>query len=163
MRSIRFCALGLIILAMLVAGCVPVSAAPAPLLVGQVAATPQPTPRPSDFPRGRFSATTAPNMVLLAIHNDGSYQIFVDNDLLDSGQFEMLGAQVSVQSQACAYHGNRPAVYAWSYDVELGLAFQPLGADPCPERQQYFSDSYMPKYSFVYIIPDRGVSREWLW
>ncbi len=128
--------------------------------------TPQPTPRASDFPRGRFSAVSAPNMVVLAIENDGSFRIYLDNALLDSGKFYVSGPQVLVDSMACAEEGTRaarPAAYEWAYDNEADvLAFKPVVEDPCPERRQYLSEQYQPKYSFV-NIPDRGFAREWLW
>ncbi len=117
---------------------------------------PAPTPAPPtptfwDFPRGRFSAIGAPNMVVLSIDNDGSYQVYRDSSLLDAGKFDIVGTRIVVDSVDCAKRGYKPAAYEWAYDSEQVLAFQAEGADPCSERQGYLTETYQPKYVFVYV------------
>lgn len=164
MKMIRLCILALVLLALTSAACGRFPwIAMGPELLAQV-----PTPHPQTsqapvFPRGRFSAVTAPNMVLLTIENDGRFHIYVDNALLDFGQFDVDGSQVLVDSMTCAGEGNKPLLYSWLYDEEDGLVFQPTVSDPCPERRQYLSEEYLPKFTFVFNLPDRGVSRDWLW
>ena len=153
----------LVSLALLASACAPAWAAHSPALVGQVPVPVQPTPPPSNFPRGRFAAVSAPNMVVLSIEDDGSFRLYLDNGLLDTGKFDVEGPQVLVESMACAGHGDKPAAYNWLYDDENGLAFQEVVSDPCPERRQYLSEAYQPKYVFVFNIPDGGASKEWLW
>jgi hypothetical protein len=150
-------------MAILASGCSSVSSASLPQAMPQPGSASQPAPQASSFPRGRFSAVSAPNMVVLAIENDGSFRVYQDNGLFDFGKFNIDGPQVLVESMACAGHGDRPASYDWLYDNENGLAFQPVASDPCPERRRYLAEQYQPKYLFIFNIPDRGVSREWLW
>ncbi len=151
-----------LLLALVSAACAPSFPARAPVFIGGQVGASQPTSQPSVFPRGRFSSLTAPNMVLLSIENDGSFRIFVDGVLLDSGRFELSGDQVLVDSLECTRQGERAAAYNWLYDVELGLAFQPAASDACPERRQYLSEQYVPKYLFV-LLPDRAWPDDWLW
>ena len=153
MKSIRRCVLTLASLSLAASACSTPRIITGPELLSQVP-TPQPAPRAADFPRGRFRAVSAPNMVVMAIENDGRFRIYLDNDLLDSGLFEVAGPQVLVDSLACEARGNKPAAYDWLYDDEGGLAFQPIASDPCPERQQYLSAAYQPKYMFVFDLPD---------
>ncbi len=163
MRTIRPYVIVLALLSITSAGCAtPRMVSSSQFLSGAVTSLPQPTPAPSGFARGRFSAISAPNMVLLSIENDGHFRLFVDDVLLDSGEFSVAGSQVLVESSVCERQKYRPALYNWLYD-EDGLAFQSAASDPCPERQQYLSEIYQPKYTFVFNIPDRGPSREWLW
>jgi hypothetical protein len=150
-------------LMLLASACTPSWLAHSPAVLNQAAAPAQPTPPASDFPRGRFAAVSAPNMVLLAIENDGSFRLYLDDGLMDTGKFDPEGPQVLVESMTCAGHGDKPAAYNWLYDDEDGLAFQAVASDPCPERRQYLSEQYQPKYAFVFNIPDGGVSKEWLW
>ncbi len=110
-----------------------------------------PTPTFWDFPRGRFSAIGAPNMVVLSIENDGSFRVYRDSSLLDIGKFDIAGTQVVVDSASCSRQGYKPAAYEWAYDSEHVLAFQAAGADPCSERQGYLTETYEPKYVFVYV------------
>ncbi len=134
-----------------------------PAQFGQVPDSVQPTPRAPIFPRGRFSTVSAPDMVILSIEDDSSFFVFVDNDLVDSGSFEISGSQALVDSVACTARGIKPTAYNWLYDLESGLTFQPVATDPCPERRAYLSEQYVRKYMFVRIVPDRGWPREWLW
>ncbi len=162
MKLMRLLVFPVLLLALVSAGCAPTVSAPAPFFISGQVGSPQPTLQPFVFPRGRFSAVTAPNMVLLSIENDGSFRIFLDNALLDSGRFEVSGTQVLVDSVVCEREGERAAAYDWFYDDEIGLAFQPAVSDPCPERQQYLSEQYVPKYLFV-LIPDRTWPPDWMW
>jgi len=143
---------GLIVLALISAGCTSSGwIVRGPELLSQAALETQPAPSAWDFPRGRFSAVGSPSVVLLAIENDGSYRIYRDNALLDTGKFEVVGAQVMVDSLACARRGYKPAAYAWLYDSEQTLGFEGTGSDLCPERQQYLADAYQPRYAFAFV------------
>ncbi len=127
-----------------------------PDLLAQAPTPAPPTPTFWDFPRGRFSAIGAPNMVVLSIDNDGGYQVYRDSNLLDAGRFEISGTNVVVDSVSCAKRGYKPAAYEWAYDSEQVLAFQAAGADPCSERQGYLGETYQPKYVFVYVGSGRA-------
>ncbi len=143
---------GLILLALFSSACTGLPWLVAgPDLLAQVPTAAQPTPTTWDFPRGRFSAIGAPNMVVLAIENDGSYRVYQDSRLVDTGKFGILGAEVVVDSASCAERGLKPATYEWAYDAEHVLGFQPSSSDPCSERQAYLNEAYQPKYVFVYI------------
>ncbi len=161
--NIRPCILALAVLSLVSAACsaLPLTGGPPP--ANAAAAVLQPPPRASDFPRGHFASASMPNLVVLSIENDGRFRIFLDSDLLDTGRFDMEGAQILVDSMVCAERGIKPASYYWLYDEEDGLTFQPVVTDPCPERRQYLSETYQPKYMFVFNVPDRGPSKEWLW
>ncbi len=143
----------LIILALLSTGCSSFGGLiTGPELLSQApTAGAQPASTVWDFPRGRFSAIDAPNVVLLAIENDGSYRIYRDSALADTGSFEIVGGQVLVDSLACAKRGYKPAAYTWVYDIEQELAFQAARSDPCPERQQYLAETYQPRYAFAFV------------
>lgn len=158
--------IALAMLALACAGCsrFPLSVRAAQLLNrGPTPQPQQPAPRAPDFPRGRFSSVSMPNMVLLAVENDGHFRVMLGDDVLDSGHLEIVRSQVWVDSVACEAQSVDPALYDWAYDDENGLMFQPASPDPCPERRQYLSEQYVPKYMFVFSIPDRGASRDWLW
>ncbi len=145
-----------VLLAIIVLACGSLPALSAPV-------APQPTPRPPAFPVGRFASVSAPSPFLLVIHNDRSFDVYLANDLLDSGTFMLRGSQVVADSQACGAQRKAPALYDWAYDVEQGLAFQGSEFDPCPQRQQYLSQDYVPSYLFIFHIPDGGFSRQWIW
>lgn len=123
----------------------------------------QPTPRPPVFPVGRFSSGSASDALLLVIHNDRSFDVYLANDLLDSGTFAPGGTEVTADSQACAAERTGPALYNWVYDAEQGLAFESVAPDACPEREKYLSQVYMPSYLFIFHAPDRGFPRQWIW
>jgi hypothetical protein len=164
MKGTRLCMMALVLLALTSAACSRIPwAAMGRGLLAQDSRPPAPASQSALFPRGRFSSVTAPNMVLLTIENDGQFRLFLDNALLDSGKFDVDGPQVLVESITCAGEGEKPALYNWLYDDEDGLVFQAAAADPCPERRQYLSEEYLPKYTFVFSSPDRGISKAWLW
>jgi hypothetical protein len=164
MKPIRLYVIVLAVLALACAGC---ARSPwvvrGPELLNQVPPQQQPAPRAPGFPRGRFSSVSMPNMVLLAIENDGHFHIMLGDDILDSGNFEVARSQVWVDSVACEAQQDAPALYDWVYDEEDGLAFRPADPDPCAERRQYLSEQYVPKYMFVFNVPDRGTARHLLW
>ncbi len=167
MRRIRLLALLLVMLAALASACTPIFGHPALVLpagtnAGGSAASSGPV-LSADFPRGRFSAISYPNMMVLVIENDGQYRVFLDGALMDSGGFSMASAQVRVDSVKCAAEQIGPALYAWGYDEDQTLAFQPVASDMCSVRRQYLAEVYQPKYLFVLHIPDGGPSSEWLW
>ncbi len=155
MRSVRPCILTLALLSLTSAACATPRITTGPAQLSR-APTPQPAAPAASFPRGRFRAVPAPNMVVMAIENDGQFRLYVDNDLLDSGRFEVAGPQVLVDSLVCEARGDKPAAYDWLTDDEGGLAFRPVAADPCPERQQYLSAAYQPKYMLVFDPSDDG-------
>ncbi len=153
MKSVRLCILVFAFLSIISAACntylgLTMSSAP----LGE-APSPQPTPHASSFPRGRFSTVSAPAMIEMAIENDGSFRIYVDHDLRDTGTFDVSGAEAIVDSWTCAERGNKPATYDWLYDPEVGLAFQPVATDPCAERRQYLAEQYLPRFLFVMASP----------
>ncbi len=165
MKSIRLCIIALAFVAFLGCACTSARIVTGSALLSQVP-TSQPAPAASGFPRGRFSAVSQPNMLILAIENDGSFRVYTDGDMLDSGKFDVSGPRVLVESMACAEQSTqaaRPAAYEWAYDEEHILAFLPTLADPCLQRRQYLASQYQPKYLFVFNVPDRGVSKDWLW
>ena len=113
-------------------------------------------PQASSFPRGRFRAVSLPNLLVIAIENNGDYRVFLDNDRVDTGRFTVTDTGVLVDSARCSREGWRAAAYAWSYDEDNGLSFAPLSSEPCPERRQYLSEDFEPQYLFIYQIPKSG-------
>lgn len=159
MKSFRLCMLALALLAFISVACnSSARIIPGPAPMRQVPTASQPMLKVSDFPRGRFGATSSPNMVVLFIENDGHFRIYVDSALLDSGRIEIAGSQVLVDSLTCSSQGDKAWAYKWFYDVEEGLAFQPVASDPCPERRQYLSEQFVPRYMFVFNMTDGGLS-----
>ncbi len=131
-----------------------------PPLLNVAPAGTQPAPRAPAFPRGRFHALSAPNMLILAVENDGRFRIYLDGALLDSGQFSTSGPQASVDSMLCAARGIKPTAYSWTYDEENVLNFIPVFPDPCPERRQYLAEIYEPQYLFVLRLEEPDLAKE---
>lgn len=150
MKRLRLCLFLLIVFALAAAGCSARSPASSALSLS-VPVTP--TSRPDHFPVGRFVSASEPSLVVLSVQNDGHFQLFMDNTELDAGLFVSEGDRVSVESVGCASHGDKPALYVWLYDVEMGLAFEPVDEDPCIERRQYLAEQYLPKFLFVFNVP----------
>ncbi len=146
----------LVLLSLILSACGSPPAIPAPVV-------PQPTPRPPAFPVGRFTSVAAPSPFLLVIHNDRSFDVYLGNDLLDSGTFMPRGTQLVADSHACGAQRKAPALYDWAYDVEQGLAFEGSEFDACSQRQQYLSQDYVPSYLFIFHTPDGAFSRQWIW
>ncbi len=146
--SIRFsCSLSLLLLALLsTAACSPLASP----------ASAQPL-KPSDdsaplVPIGRFSAISLPRLLVLSIHNDSHFEVYLDNERVDSGSFAIAGSQVKIDSLECEKGGDGPAIYHWLYE-EGELTFQASGPDTCSERRQYLAGPFEPQYLFIYEPP----------
>ncbi len=101
------------------------------------------------LPIGRFRDISLPRLLVLSIHNDLNFEVFLDGDRVDTGSLAFTGSQVRVDSMQCDRAKFGPALYTWLYE-ESELTFQAAAPDPCPDRRQYLSDPFEPQYLFIF-------------
>ncbi len=158
MRSISVWAFPLTVISMILTGC----SSTRPQLLPVTGGKPQLEPQAAGLPAGQYRARSAPNMVRLVVHEDRSYELLLDGDILDSGRFDVNGTRVLVDSYLCGKEGNKPAAYDWRFDDEGGLAFGEIESDSCPERQQYLTEVYVPILALADSMADREVAKRQL-
>ncbi len=104
------------------------------------------------LPIGRFRDVSLPRLLVLSIHNDLNFEVFLDGDRVDTGSLAFTGSQVRVDSMQCGQARIGPALYTWLYE-ESELTFQAAASDPCASRRQYLAGPFEPQYLFVFESP----------
>ncbi len=131
------------LLAILASACSP---ATAPAVVQQL---PTADESAAVLPIGRFKDVSLPRLLVLSIHNDLTFEVFLDGDRIDTGIFVFTGSQVKVDSMKCDSAKIAPGHYNWLY-AEGELTFQAAAPDRCSDRRQYLSDPFEPQYLFIF-------------
>ncbi len=104
---------------------------------------------PAGLPIGRFKDVSLPQLLVLSIHNDLTFEVFLDGDRVDTGSLIFTGSQVKVDSMKCDRAKIGPGLYNWLYGEEE-LTFQAAAPDRCPDRRQYLAEPFEPQYLFIF-------------